>query len=385
MKKHHVLALVGWVCVIVASLVVLESNLAAQGMAAKSIVDPSPQLAESQASFKLAFTNPACAVQPQPWSRQISTIKAYAGLLFTGCGDYGANTGPIDIYSFNPATQSLAKEYTMQTEQIARYYIAGKNLYAVSLDPRAPNPVDFAYRGAKKPTWTGLGTLGLAHNFDIASLTGSDIWIAGGADNGNAIAVHSTDGGQTFVGEDELQLPPVPTVSGSGRFYFIGKLADKLYVQVPGSSHAWSFNGKSWEETAVDLLPVKYIPGQDFGDWGSRPLEYIDRMVYLSIAYNQGANRMYSFDGTTVTDIFSRYSGLYGKPIDIQVNNNSMYVLTTGSRQQILATTNLRTWRTVINIPTSIKPASFDILDNVIYLGAEDGKVYQASMAPSDF
>jgi hypothetical protein len=382
MKKHHVLALTGWVCVVVASLVVLQSNLASTGMAARSIADPSSLAAEKQASLTLAFTNPACALQPEPWSRKIATIKAYAGLLFTGCGDYGANTGPIDIYSFNPATQGLTNEYTMQTEQISRYYTVGNNLYTLSVDPRAPNPVDFASRGPKKPVWTGLGTLSLAHNFDIASLTGSDIWIAGGADNGNAIAVHSTDGGQTFLSGDELQLPPVPTTSGSGRFYFIGKLANKLYVQVPGSSTAWSFNGKSWQETAIDLLPVKYTPGQDFGDWGSRPLEYIDRMVYLSIAYGQPASRLYAFDGTSVVDVFSRYSGLYGKPIDIQVNNNSLYVLTTGSRQQIVATNNLRTWRTVINIPESIKPASLEILNNVIYLGAEDGNVYQANINP---
>ena len=329
-------------------------------------------------AFSEAFTNPGCQSKSDLWSQEIHTVKAFAGLIFSGCGNYGLNTGPIIIYSYNPASHKLTSEYVMNTEEISRFVTIGKKLYAPALDPHEPDVLDFAYRNTNSPVWTGLNPIGFAHVFDAATTTGKDLWLVGGSYNLSALAVRSLDGGKTFDPAARLELPPLPTGYSFTRFYFAGVLNKKLYLQATDYPHAYVFDGTKWQETSVNLQPLRNLPPGQYWDFGNRPIEFNGHLIYLAGTLGW-PSRLYDFDGSkTVKSVFDQASPYYDKSIDLQVYGGTLYVLITGPQQQIIATRNLTTWTTITTIPSTISPRSFDILNNTFYVGTKDSKVYQA-------
>lgn len=328
--------------------------------------------------FTEAFTNPGCQKKPDLYSQQIHTVKTFAGLIFSGCGNYGLNTGPIIIYSYNPTTQKLNLEYTMNTEDISRFVTIGKKLYVPAIDPHEPDVVDFAYRYVNSPVWTGLSPVGFAHVFDLATTTGKDLWLVGGSYNASALAVRSFDGGKTFDPAARLELPPLPTGYSFTRFYFAGVLNSKLYLQATDYPYAYVFDGTKWQETSANLQPLRNLPPGQFWDFGARPTEFNGHLIYLASTIGW-PSRLYDFDGSkTVKSVFDQTSQYYDKSIDLQVYNGTLYVLVTGPSQAILATNDLKNWTTVTTIPNTINPKSFDILNGTFYVGAADSKIYQA-------
>src|SRR5207237_3870374 len=100
-----------------------------------------------------------------------------------------------------------------------------------------------------------------AHLFDINSVNGTELWLAG-ADGPDAVLWHSVDRGTTWT--EALRQPP--RAASPARFYGIGVLAGHLYVQAsePGGSTSRVFDGGAWRD-GPNLLP----PGGIF--WHPQP------------------------------------------------------------------------------------------------------------------
>src|SRR5947209_35044 len=97
--------------------------------------------------FVLLGTHPQAAQQATAMGRTIQTLVGWNGQIYSGYGDYGANTGPIAITPFDPAAGTFASTPDLThdlTEQIdISRNICGR-LYAPSIDPKGGVSTDFA-------------------------------------------------------------------------------------------------------------------------------------------------------------------------------------------------------------------------------------------------
>ncbi|MBI2676600.1 MAG: right-handed parallel beta-helix repeat-containing protein [Candidatus Yanofskybacteria bacterium] len=343
-------------------------------------------------SLQLLFTHPEAAAQPTADGRIIGTLHDFDGKIFSGYGDYGANTGPIAIRSYNPLTKNSRVEYVMRTEQIARYMNVGDRLYAVAIDPGGGGnsvtiggDVEYAYRKLGGSAWVGGNntTSRFAHVFDIASLDGQGIWLFGSVDPDDGAAIHSPDGGKTWDPKENsanLYLPGTVESQGWNRLYFGGTLNGKLYTQSGFYSKSRVFDPvtKVWTE-GPNLLPSYGSSDSS----GSRPLEFAGKMVYIT-AYN----KMLAFDGSHVSEPLLPFSRRYDTVTDFQNYNGYLYVLAVGNGgYALLRTADLSNWEAVGAITTVTspnKPSSFRILDGIIYVGMSNARILSVSM-PTTF
>ena len=90
------------------------------------------------ATFQLLGTHPDAAAQGSADGKVLTTLEALNGKMYVGYGDYGANTGPINIRAWDPATESFTpSRLTSLTESIWTYRLLNGKLYAPNNDTSA--------------------------------------------------------------------------------------------------------------------------------------------------------------------------------------------------------------------------------------------------------
>src|SRR5687768_9794362 len=72
----------------------------------------------AQDSFVTIGTHPGASAQSTSVGKQIATLFPWKGKLYAGYGDYGASTGPIDLYAFDPDSQKFTFQWEANTEAI---------------------------------------------------------------------------------------------------------------------------------------------------------------------------------------------------------------------------------------------------------------------------
>ncbi len=310
----------------------------------------------------LVGIHPQAANQPTAAGKKLYTLVPWNGKLYAGYGDYGANTGPISISPFDPVTRTFSTVHILNTEQIENLRIISGSLYAPSTDPRGS---DFAV-GEAGDVWKSNSPVTMTHNFDMTTLTGSDLWMVG-SKGYYAVAWRSLDGGITW--QESLKL-------GDGinpyRFYSVGTLPGKLYVHATtnntGSVDTVSkvFDGTTW--TNGPRLLNSYEQG-----W--RPIEFAGKMVYRAVepSWNGGTRILKVFNGTTASYVPNPAGGSTWASTDLIQEGPYLYHL---SGTTIWRTTNLSTWEKVAgNAPTTAY--SLAVLNGKYYVGTTDSKIYE--------
>jgi hypothetical protein len=334
--------------------------------------------ADTLGDFSYVATHPQANLQPTVMGKKILTLKSYNGKLYAGYGDYGANTGPINVTPFDPLTNAFAANPSIidGTEQIALYRVLNSRLYAASIDPDAVTPSYFA-NGDAAGSWSQLltnkaGAPPMDHVFDMNTLNGTDLWLAGSKGN-DAVIYRSTDGGNTWTKSYDLAV-----ADRAERFYAIGSFNGKLYVQasstdlantisypIEATSHV--FDGTNWV-TGPSLGVAYYF-------W--QPETFAGRMVYSNncICNGGGYGSTYSMSTSNVVTKLAVPVGLYNYTID----GTTFYGI--GADGTVYSTTDLTNWyiqRTGISTGRSIA-----VLNGQIYVGTSDSKIYKASVNPS--
>jgi hypothetical protein len=336
--------------------------------------------------FTYLGTHPQASLQSTALGKTILSLKGWNGKIYSGYGDFGANTGPLSITPFDPATKTFASAELSpdQSEAIGIFRLLNGKLYAPSTDPRGATTTDYAYAQASGGTasWEQVGPslsntnkgVGMEHAFDMASLNG-DLWLVGSKGTNSAVAYRSTDGGVTWT-----KSLDVPASSGNyNRFYGIGTYNGKVYVQAhimscsggtscySGGSEANShvFDGTSWS-----LGPT--LNADSF--W--HPETFAGKMIYLTWAQPNGptATGMLAFDGTRAVS-----AGAPAAPYDFTIDGNTLYVL--GGNGIVYSTTDLVTWYQQAAAPTTAR--SITVYNGQIYVGTTDSKIYGAPVNTS--
>ena len=296
--------------------------------------------------------NPYAAAQPTKYGRQLHTLEGWHGELYMGYGDWDENTGPIEVSVYQPKAGTFATKLTFATEAIQIYRAIGDRLYAPAIDPVGSGQSASVAIGQPNGLWWNNNNVLITHAFDIASLDGRDLWLAGSRDF-EAIVFRSQDRGATWTTALAMRSQSVEP-GDFARFYFVFALRGKLYVQGDdffAGPHPRSkvFDGKAWED-GPDLSPRR---------GPTRPVHYAGNIVYL------GRLGLAVFDGRSV-----RSTGL--RVIDFKSCAAALYILSEGA---VRRSSDLSTWTTVATAPPNT--VSIGLLDDTLYAGTTQSELYR--------
>lgn len=327
---------------IAATAVMFTSVLAAGG-----VTDAAPQ----RATFRLLTTQQSAAAQPTAVGQQILDLTTFEGKLYAGFGDYGANTGPIPLEGIDPVTGAQSREYVADTEAVYNFRVINGQMHVPSIDPRVS--ADYSRGGP----WTSTASVGAYHVYDMATLTGTDLWMVG-SKGYDAVAWRSLDGGATWT-EALTVAPQRPDLGDYSRFYFAGVLNGKLYVQANDARYgahptSLAFDGSSWAPAA------SMISGREFG-W--KPVEFGGKLVFHANGHGAVA-AIKAFDGTSVTVIASGY--------DVEVAGRQLYVLDDSGA--IRSTRNLSRWTLEGTAPAGAR--SLAASDRQLFVGTATSEIW---------
>ena len=312
---------------------------------------PSTPLAE----FAEIGTVPGAASQPTTTGRRIASLQEWNGKVYAGYGDWGANTGPIEVASTTTTGSGFAAEYVLDTEAVEVIRPIGDRLVIPHTDPRS-GASDFAFG----TPWDQRSGLGATHVFDATTLTGDDLWFVGSRGN-QAIAWRSTDDGSSWT--DALVVDPTDPTSFA-RFQWVAVVGGRLYVQPwTGSSgndnRSYVFDGTTWSRGK---------PLLDRYQSGRRPTAFNGSTIYATSDVGW-AGSLRSFDGRRVITVRENI-------VDFAVAGGRAFAL--GADDVIVVSTDLKSWTPVARAPAG--GVSLASSGNQLWVGTESSSVWRASL-----
>jgi hypothetical protein len=308
--------------------------------------------------FALVATHPQASLQSTATGKTLVTLQSWNGKLYSGFGDYTANTGPIALTPFDGTRFASAPELNADTEAVSTFRVIDGKLYAPSIDPRVSADFAVGTSLAGGASWSNPTLVHSTHAFDIVSLTGSDLWLVG-SDGYDAAAWRSLDGGASW--EEILTVPPISGIFDDfARFYGAGVYQGKLYLQAKdyyGAAHPTSkvFDGVDWSD-GPNLGTFNHA--QSFGG----------RLLYHGgLHAGWSSNYLRAFDG--VSSRIALSTPIY----DFKIDGNTVYTL--GGDGRVRRSRDLVSWTNLAKAPSQAR--SIAIFDGSVYVGATDSSLYR--------
>ncbi len=356
-------------------------------------------------SFVLLGTNTFASQQPTAIGKSIATLMPWNGKIYMGYGDYGANTGPVHIMSYDPLTGDIAdsldssgNSFTSSTEAIYNFRAINGTLYGLALDPKG-SQCGFMYAkttdgvhwqdvkglspmpSSCPPSTTG-DWVDAEHVMDMNTLDGTDLWVSGSAlgkvnvngtlEQGITGAVwHSTNNGVTWT--KMIDAKPHDYLTNTNdytRIYPLGVLNGKLYTQawdVLSNVHqpCQAYDGTAWS-TCPDMS------GGYYGD-GWRPISFAGKLVYEA-SEKIGRTQLKIYDGISVSQ-----APIMVTDIAVDDTGKTLYAI---DGSTIYATTDLTHWTQLKIAGVPANATSVAVANNILYLGAADSSLYATSLIP---
>ena len=311
-------------------------------------------------STTLVAVSPGASRQATAWGQRIKDLGVYNGKIYPAYGNYDDNTGPIDIEALDPATGTFGpKALTVPTEELNVFRTINGKMYAPMIDPQLPWTANVGYATNASGTWTNEFKAPAQHIFDVATMTGTDLWMLGSASNPDgsemgAAAYRSTDGGATWklVAND---ASPGGS-NGYERYYWAKAINGKMYMQAqavnPGPAPLRIFDGNTWTSTtAFNSL------------CGGANANLVETFNNKIICAGYGIK---TFDGRTATQ-YSASSFLQ----DLFVAGDGyIYALT---YDHIVRSSDGTNWTPIANAPADA--LSIAVVGGTVYLGMTNARI----------
>lgn len=311
-------------------------------------------------TYQLLGTHPQAAVQGTNRGKTIHDLKVHNGKIIAGYGDYNDNTGPIVINPFDIENGTFdGSQLSVPTEEINRIRLINGKIYIPTVDPVGCLMCAAGYVVGEP--WELKEPIDAVHVYDVASLDGTDLWLAGSASGtpDGAYIWRSTDGGDTWS--------VVETGDGGDyeRFYWLAAVNNKMYAQAVdplGDLPIRIFNGSSWA-TGPNVLFAR----------GGLSAETFQGKI---VTHDYTGPRVINGETDEVTD-YTGYGLNHMTPDavkDMEVTDDYAYFLLEDTT--VVRTSNFIDWQ---DLGTSVSTANSLTVDNgTIYIGTTDSKLYKS-------
>ena len=389
-------------------------------IACATLIVPSAASADDAAPVLFATNAPAHDNTIRP-KMPISDLAIVAGQLYTGYGDYGLNTGPTEIMSYDLATGAATDRFTLNGEAVDHFRTFDGDLYAPDIDPKLAWDANVGYATGSGGSWHYVFGTPFEHVFDVAKIGGT-LFLAGqvlnpdkavyGPANELAVIKKSTDGGATWTIEKARDSGSAAI--GYDRYYQLTVAGDTLYAQatldngVVQPVDAWK--GGIWSTfpqgggvgfTGRDVPGV--LGGTRFD--GARTIVFNGNIV-------QGGSRFAlsgSGYGVWVQPQGTRPSGKYapayvampGQVVDLFRDGGTLYALSqnsSGTTSFISSSTDGVTWQTrttfqnplgepfahgTTTIQNPVGSFSLAVAGSDAYIGTSESTIYRVTLGGS--
>lgn len=321
--------------------------------------------------YELLGVHPEAAAQSTARGKTLHVLEIQDDKIYAGYGDYNANTGPISINPFDLNSSAFdGSQLSAPTEEINVIRNINGKLYMPLIDQTGC--LNCAAGFVKTDPLEVVRPVSAIHVYDVATLNGTDLWIAGSTDPGTggglARAWRSADGtsgwqvAQSGEGGDPIE-----------RYYWLAAINGKMYMQQSTSldTSIKIFDGTSWTSSNVDTL----LASSD----GYSVDVFENKIVatngeYLSV-FNPETDSLsrvkWSTLGANLTNARAK---------KIYINDGYLYVLLDGGK--VLRTPDLESWQQLgLSVDTA---SSIAVHDGVIYIGTTDSKIYRSTTPIND-
>lgn len=312
----------------------------------------------------------------------VHRIANLDGKLYLSYGDYGANTGPIDVIVVDPADDTISSEATLNTEATWLYREFDGVKFVAYLDPQGgegnPENGQFAYNDSSG--WVVLTNVSpYPVHVDDLYVTAEGWWLFGSSNEpdpptGGATVWLSTDEGATW----EVSLAPRPDTTGQARFVAACVLDGDLHAVLDrgfavGGRHIYRRTAGTWVEVepfsagVSDLVPFT-IGGIEFA-----------LVVTIGKQYSLSAAGLVAVL-TTAADAGHRESLRHMLPATAfcaSVVGGFLYVLDSHSTLWRVDSSGHRTPLMTLEVALV---SCFAIVGSTVYFGTQDSKIYKAAL-----
>jgi hypothetical protein len=364
---------------------------------------------------KLEFIgNPLGKYSPE--AARINTLKSFNNRLYLGFGDAGYNTGETDIIYYDPQSNKFVIEGRIQDEAIIQYCIIDSFLIIPGVDATESWDYGNIYYTSKKQEWTKQRTIpnGI-HVFD--AIKHDDQWLVGtgcffNLQKNNDKAINTFGG--IFATDDKgkswnlsyatpsdnrttFRIKQLFKVGNEVYATFYGYYAVNLsdltpglqekYKDVPlyegyllmtrddifGDSDILHFEDGFWKmENRFEIKNLAYHNFIPLGDKAIATTFTGSDLPYQMLGkFAKREIFLFDNDSTTVANLPFDYI------ISHKAESNNITCLVTKDEQYYIATTSdLISWK-LESLNTDLKLTSIEILDDMIFLGENNGNIYR--------
>lgn len=219
-------------------------------------------------------------------------LQVYNGKLYLAGGSTVTNSGPINVWAYNPSKQSFDKEYTVDEEAIEHFKVFDNELYIPAADPRSGDSNKF-YRQSQDGIWRKYVSdrVTLAHVRDLIQTNTGDILMVGnnreiGDLSKSATAIVDRTG-DFWRGAGLDKIPKEIPVTEANWFFSVFSYQDNIYASssllrdyfnLPGAIAKYNYINQKFE-LDLNLRNDEFIPKTKIQNkLGKRSLDIIYRI-----------------------------------------------------------------------------------------------------------
>jgi hypothetical protein len=285
-------------------------------------------------------------------------MHCFNNKIYIGGGDYWANSGPTDVWTYNGAGTNFVKEYTVDDETIWDFFEFDNKLFIPGNDATEDWSFENLYindpNRIPNPGWIKLRTMpGGLHSFDVAMFKGklyASITTDGSTPASTLVSTNLGQTWTTFISEYSsfVVFDDFMFVMGTSYYKYDGTnlqtVTPNLFVTMGRKAR--------FQDGVLYASPIRYM-------LQNAPLHFLP----ASEIKNGGvATKIAWFTNDNVRDVV--------------VRGNTCYVMTATEIQQdasyrgrIYSSSDLTNWPMASEFTVPGIPLSFEIMSNKFYVG----------------
>ena len=345
-------------------------------------------------------------------SLNVWDLQEFGGKIYLAGGSTVTNSGPINVWAYNPQTNEFDKEYTVKEEAIEHFRVLDDELYIPAADPVKGDVTKIYRREEEKWQRYGSKAVKLAHVRDTIKTDENDILMVGNSRQlqkvsarGTAIAIPKAEGLKIkTAGVENAPVEDGITLADYNWFFSVFRYRGRIYAtnsllrdvqNLQGAIAQYDPNLKSFalnfELYNDEFIPASIIGSKDmqgieviYRPWN--PVEFQDYLVYPVRSYSTLPQNYEEAYMNTIGFFYKSDMGNSPETLklpqgigeDVLVIDDELYVLASKRNSNDKFTTFVYKtnslgksvkWKRVLKFSDWNKARSFEYLDGTFYFG----------------